>query len=318
MNVRAKFDGGKQINRSQSGSWQGRCAGVGLRMNEGSMWGPIAWEKTVSTSYMTFTRVAESKQHKSNEDRKRKSRDDVRAQRKRAKRAGQVESTKGRDDYFRHDGGKNATEIITYLSPDQLYALMREYYLVNVKVSEAVCEDLKIRTAEQGKNDNSLQVWLTERWKRITASNVGSIAKRRPTTKVNSMVKKLLYTNFEGNTATKWGILQEETTNSKYLEAMRKSSPDITTNQSGLVISLANPWLAASPDGLVYDPKENPPQGIVEFKNPYSVRNDSLNEAAIAKKGFCLGLDKTTNKLSLKQNIKYSVLCIVLSVSGVI
>ena len=291
MNVRAKFDGGKQINRSQSGSWQGRCAGVGLRMNEGSMWGPIAWEKTVSTPSMTFTRVAESKQRKSNEDRKRKSRDDVRAQRKRAKRAGQVESTKGRDDYSRDDGGKNATEIITDLSPDQLYALMREYCLVNVKVSEAVCEDLKIRTAEQGKNDNSLQVWLAERRKRITASNVGSIAKRRPTTKVNSMVKKLLYTNFEGNTATKWGILQEETTNSKYLEAMRKSSPDITTNQSGLVISLANPWLAASPDGLVYDPKENPPQGIVEFKNPYSVRNDSLNEAAIAKKGFCLGLD---------------------------
>ena len=120
MNVQANFDGGKQINRSQSGSWQGRCAGAGLRMNEGSMWGPIAWEKTVSTPSMTFTRVAESKQHKSNEDRKRKSRDDVRAQRKWAKRAGQVESTKGRDDYSRHDGGKNAAEIITDLSPDQL------------------------------------------------------------------------------------------------------------------------------------------------------------------------------------------------------
>ena len=197
MNVRAKFDGGKQINRSQSGSWQGRCAGAGLRMNEGSMWGPIAWEKTVSTPSMTFTRVAESKQHKSNEDRKRKSRDDVRAQRKRAKRAGQVESTKGRDDYSRHDGGKNAAEIITDLSPDQLYALMREYYLVNVKVSEAVCEDLKIRTAEQGKNDNSLQVWLAERRKRITASNVGSIAKRRPTTKVNSMVKNCYTPNLK-------------------------------------------------------------------------------------------------------------------------
>ena len=74
--------------------------------------------------------------------------------------------------------------------------------------------------------------------------------KRRPTTKVISTVKKLLYTKFEGNTATKWGISQEETTNCKYLEAMRKSSPDITTNQSGLVTNLANPWLAASPDKL--------------------------------------------------------------------
>ena len=79
----------------------------------------------------------------------------------------------------------------------------------------------------------------------------------------------------------------------------------ITTNQSGLVTSLANPWLAASPDKLVYDPKENSFQEIVEFKNPYFVRNDFLYEAAIAKKGFCLGLDKTTNKLSLKQNHDY-------------
>ena len=29
MNVRAKFDGAKVINRSQSGSWQHRCMGAG-------------------------------------------------------------------------------------------------------------------------------------------------------------------------------------------------------------------------------------------------------------------------------------------------
>ena len=116
MNVRAKFDGGKQINRSQSSSWQARCAGAGLRVNEGPTWGPTAWEKTISTPCTTFTRVAESKYHKVNKDRKRKSRDDVKIQRKKAKRAKQVELTQGRDDYSRHDGGKNATEIVTYLS----------------------------------------------------------------------------------------------------------------------------------------------------------------------------------------------------------
>ena len=34
MPIRSKFDGGKQINRSQSGSWEGRCAGAALRVNE--------------------------------------------------------------------------------------------------------------------------------------------------------------------------------------------------------------------------------------------------------------------------------------------
>ena len=36
MHIRSKFDGGKQINRSQAGSWEGRCAGAGLHCNEGA------------------------------------------------------------------------------------------------------------------------------------------------------------------------------------------------------------------------------------------------------------------------------------------
>jgi len=40
MYICSKFDGGKQINRSQSESWQGRCAGAALRANEGPEWGP--------------------------------------------------------------------------------------------------------------------------------------------------------------------------------------------------------------------------------------------------------------------------------------
>ena len=69
MNVRAKFDHGKQINRSQSGSWQARCAGAGLRMNKGPTWGPATWKKIVSATACTaFTRVAESKCHKVNKE----------------------------------------------------------------------------------------------------------------------------------------------------------------------------------------------------------------------------------------------------------
>ena len=35
MHVRSKFDGGKVINRSQSGSWEHRCMGAGLQHNLG-------------------------------------------------------------------------------------------------------------------------------------------------------------------------------------------------------------------------------------------------------------------------------------------
>ena len=74
MNVHSKFNGGKQINRSQIGSWQGRCAGAGLRLNLEPSWGPVTWEKaTKTTPSATFKIVASSKCNRAVKDRKRKS-----------------------------------------------------------------------------------------------------------------------------------------------------------------------------------------------------------------------------------------------------
>ena len=49
MHIRSKFDGGKQINHSQSGSWEGRCAGAGLRQNLGPAWGPVTWKSATGS-----------------------------------------------------------------------------------------------------------------------------------------------------------------------------------------------------------------------------------------------------------------------------
>ena len=75
-----------------------------------------------------------------------------------------MESKRGRQDYSRYDGGTEVNDV-TDIAPDQLYALMNEYYLANVKVSVEKCEELKLRTTGQGKCDNSLQVWSAERRK---------------------------------------------------------------------------------------------------------------------------------------------------------
>ena len=307
MNVRCKFDGGKQINRSQRGSWQGRCAGAGLRLNMGPDWGSDAWEKVTKTApSATLKEVGSSKCVKVAANRKRKAKETVKAQRKQAKRLKKDEnSQQARLDYSRYDGGENAAEIATDLSPQQLYTLMSEFYVAKVKVTESQANAITLNTIGQGSSDDSLYKWLAERRCRITASNAGSIAKRRPTTKVSSTVKQLLFTEFTGNTATRWGILQESSTNEQYLQSKQTESPDIRTTSTGLVISNDHPWLAASPDGLVYDPLEDPPNGVVEFKNPYSVRNLTLCEAAIKAKGFCLQYNPDTNKVGLKKNHDY-------------
>ena len=58
MHIRGRFDVGKQINRSQAGSWLGRCAGAGLRCNEGAGWGPATWQKAVHTEPSSVFKLA--------------------------------------------------------------------------------------------------------------------------------------------------------------------------------------------------------------------------------------------------------------------
>ena len=87
-------------------------------------------------------------------------------------------------------GGKCYLGCHKYFSRST-YALMTDYYYANVEVSMGKCEELQLKTAshDQDNLDNFLQVWLAERWKVLTTSNIGCIAKRKATTKVNSTVK---------------------------------------------------------------------------------------------------------------------------------
>ena len=67
MHVCCKFDGEKQINRSQSGSWEARCAGAALRVNEGPEWGPICWEKITKLT-INHKKLAKDNKHKTSEE----------------------------------------------------------------------------------------------------------------------------------------------------------------------------------------------------------------------------------------------------------
>ena len=86
MHIRSKFDGGKQINRSQAGSWQGPCAGAGLRSNEGAGWGPTIWQKAVHREPSDVFKLAATEAIKhTDKDRKRKATATAKQQRKKAR-----------------------------------------------------------------------------------------------------------------------------------------------------------------------------------------------------------------------------------------
>lgn len=291
MNMRAKFDGGKQYNRSQRGSWEGRCAGAGLRHNIGPDWGPITWENiTGKEANPVFATTADSYAVQVARDRKRKASEEVKTKRLAKKyQKTNDDSVKARRDYARHDDGVGVQEVDRDLPGDMLQNIMSDYYRAYVRVSPAQLSEVELSTRGQGSADESTSNrWKAERRKRITSSSCGQIAKRRSTTKVANLVKTLLYSTFRGNAATQWGHDQEEQTKRAYLQQKRTASPDISVKESGLVVHLSHHWFAASPDGLVHDPASLDQNGVVEYKNPYSVRKLTLLEAITHDKNFCL------------------------------
>ena len=153
-------------------------------------------------------------------------------------------------------------------------------------------KEVELLTSKHGDDDHASVIWKSERRLRITSTSVKAICQRHATTAVAPLVRQMLYSNFKGNAATRYGLAQEKASSIKYLQWLRThGSVEASVDRNcGLIVSSTYPWLAATPDRLVIDPSASPlsPEGIVEFKNPYSYRESSLQEAIENKKRSCL------------------------------
>ena len=153
---------------------------------------------------------------------------------------------------------------------------MKENYF---KAQKAVMKQKAVAIEEATRDQAGSYLWKKKRMKRITASKVGSITKIKKTTKRSNRVKEILYHTFHGNEATRYGILMEDVARMDYITYQReKKSSTMSVTNCGLFVSIDNPWLASSTDGLIQDPTE-PTVGLLELENPHSKWNMTLSEA---------------------------------------
>ena len=83
MHMRSKYDGGKVINRSQSGSWEHCCMGAGLQQNEGKEWGPGLWKEMTNRSpSKVFSHAVQQSAKKASYEKKHKATERVKKQRR--------------------------------------------------------------------------------------------------------------------------------------------------------------------------------------------------------------------------------------------
>ena len=143
-------------------------------------------------------------------------------------------------------------------------------YNAEVVVDSDKANLIELTTRNHSHDDDESVVWFTERRRWIALSNVRNIIKRRSTTPVTHTVNQLLYSTFHGNSATRWGLDQEQHTVGVYTSWLhnRGSPNSIVNTKCGLVVCTSYPWLAIIPDGWVTDPEDSPSLGLVDFKNP--------------------------------------------------
>ena len=312
MHVRSKFDGGKVINRSQSGSWNHRCMGAGLQQNLGKTWGPKAWEDmTLSKENQVYHKVALQQEERASKELERKSRDATKEKQRKSKRSAKDNSTAARKSYSRHSGTV-PDDVTEDVPAEHLKSLKESYYTSKVAINKQEIDDIERDTREQGE----CELWLSERKKRVTASMVGEICKMRKDTRRSKKVEVLLYSRFRGNIATQYGTQMEDVARQAYIKHQHNNGhPNLSSSKTGLVISADTPWLAASPDDRINDPDSSQPFGLAEYKNPYKVREMTLSEACEKCPSFCLSkqMDKTSGSFSyyLKQrhNYYYQIQC---------
>lgn len=102
-------------------------------------------------------------------------------------------------------------------------------------------------------------------------------------------MKELLYTTFRGNQATRYGMEMEEPTCNQYTTHQQNKGSPVSVTNCGLLVSLENPWLAATPDGIVQSVgEESNSSGLLEIKKPHSKRNMTLSEVCSSGSAFCL------------------------------
>ncbi|GBM51756.1 hypothetical protein AVEN_175321-1 [Araneus ventricosus] len=167
----------------------------------------------------------------------------------------------------------------------ETFKIKKEKFINNLAVSKEEAHRILMETALQ----SLPHLWIEETRKRLTASNFGFVCNRLPHTKCDSIVKRILYSNFESS-GMKYGKKHEKDA----IEELKKMG--IKIKSSGLFIDENLSFLAATPDGLIDD------DGTVEIKCPSSCNDLTPEESILKRKITFWTIDKKNNKIKVLKN----------------
>ncbi|KAF5278270.1 hypothetical protein FQR65_LT15704 [Abscondita terminalis] len=171
------------------------------------------------------------------------------------------------------------------LSPCDLEEAMTKYFeKLKKRVTNKESQEI-LQQQTVGQHEN--QLWREVRKNILTASNFGVVIKRRLKLLPHNLIKRLLYQKELNTPAIRYGRLNESKAIAKYNEMTGRE-----VKNCGIFIDWENPYLGASPDGLVED------DGLIEVKCLPSLLNHKIRDSSSNRTCFHI----VDNEIRLKTN----------------
>jgi len=199
-----------------------------------------------------------------------------------------------------------ANETLTN-NPNANESNLMKSFMQNITLNLSLIEKIEKSTRDQNQN----QIWYEVRRGRLTASKhheiftkVNSLSHQRSAIKakttplVNSIINKSK--DISKLSAIKWGLEHEEDALKSFYASEISKHNGFKTVKSGLVISQQKPFLAASPDGILYCKCHG--ISTIEIKCPYSMRDKKIKDCV--KECSFLFLNKN-GEIIIKKSHKY-------------
>ncbi|KAK6191028.1 hypothetical protein SNE40_002778 [Patella caerulea] len=149
-------------------------------------------------------------------------------------------------------------------------------YFSRLKVNTFDCKAIERETRGQSNNND----WHIAGLGWLTASNFGTICKRKVNTPPECFVKTLMKYDVEDydGPSVCWGRSHERAARRTYESYQKKKHENFACNESGLCVNEHYPHLGASPDGLVSCKCCG--EGLLEIKCPFTWRFTSPLEVS--------------------------------------
>ena len=195
-------------------------------------------------------------------------------------------------------------------SKDDRKTIPSPKHLVNQLYRCHVCLDSesKIELERNTHQQHRSEVWHMERKLRITASIMKDVCHRKETTSCHNFIQRKLMLKHIDTKAVQYGRNNEESAIKAYLNYQHQRGISVNVYPCGLYVDSSEPWLAASPDGIVVDMSlSNQSKGCLEVKCPLVCERTAFVDACKTVAAFCLVQDGEHLSLSKSHGFYYQV-----------